>query len=253
MQRDLVQRHAARREPRQQIVGEMQARGRRRDRAVVVREQRLVVGAVLLVRLALARRYRAAAACRRARRSPGRAPARGTRTTASPRRPRPWPRPWRRAGRGSRPCPPRRSGSTSPAASFFAGRTKARQREPSSRCVSVASIFGSVSRPMRRPVSRAGITLVSLTTSASPGASRSGRSRTPRSSSSGVAPGRTTSSRAASRGATGRSAMRSGGRSKSNRSVRMTARRHCRDADRARDRGVGHHRQTAGCPARPAA
>ena len=35
------------------------------------------------------------------------------------------------------------------------------------------------------------------------------------------APGRTTSSRAASRGRAGRSAMRSGGRSKSNRSVRM--------------------------------
>src|SRR3954471_12062749 len=42
-----------------------------------------------------------------------------------------------------------------------------------------------------------------------------------RSSSSGTRPGRTTSSRAASRGEIGRSAIRSGGSSKSNRSVRM--------------------------------
>ena len=42
-------------------------------------------------------------------------------------------------------------------------------------------------RPMRRPLKRAGITLVSFTTSASPGCSKSGRSRTPRSSQSGRA------------------------------------------------------------------
>ena len=72
---------------------------------------------------------------------------------------------------------------------------------------------------------RAGITLVSLTTSASPGRSRSGRSRDDAVLDARRLPGRTTSSRAASRGLAGRSAMRSGGRSKSNRSVRMEDRR----------------------------
>ena len=52
----------------------------------------------------------------------------------------------------------------SPGTSFFAGLTNACQREPSSRLISVASILGSVSRPMRRPLSWADITLVSLTT-----------------------------------------------------------------------------------------
>jgi 2-keto-4-pentenoate hydratase len=40
----------------------------------------------------------------------GRAPGRGRQTQASPRRPRPSLPPWRQAGRGSTPCPPRRSG-----------------------------------------------------------------------------------------------------------------------------------------------
>src|SRR5262245_56476017 len=118
------------------------------------------------------------------------------------------------------PSSPKRT--TSPSASRFAGLTKARQRDPSSRWWSVASIAGSVApRPSRRPRSPAGITFVSLTTSASPGRSKSGRSPTLRSSNSVGAPGRTTRRRAASRGATGRSAIRSGGSSKSNRSVRM--------------------------------
>ena len=71
----------------------------------------------------------------------------------------------------------------------------------------------------RSPRSSAGMTLVSLTTSASPGRRRSGRSRTLRSAS--AAPGLTTSSRAASRGRAGRSAIRSSGRSKSKRSTFM--------------------------------
>ena len=178
MQRHLVHGDAARREPRQQLVGEMQARGRRRDRALVAREQGLVVGAVLLVGRALAGDI-------------------GRQRHVAP------------LGDGlveHRPVERERQRHLAALAlaldrgvelaeeadlallaeaddvagsSFFAGRTKARQREPSSRSVSVASIFGSVPRPMRRPVSRAGITLVSLTTSASPGSSRSGRSRTP--------------------------------------------------------------------------
>ena len=49
MQRHGVHADAARLQPRHQIVGEMQSGGRRRDRAFVVREQRLVVGAVLVV------------------------------------------------------------------------------------------------------------------------------------------------------------------------------------------------------------
>ena len=48
------------------------------------------------------------------------------------------------------PSLPKRT--TSPCASFLAGLTSACQREPSRRLISVASIFGSVSRPMRRPL-----------------------------------------------------------------------------------------------------
>ena len=147
-----------------------------------LREQGLVVGAVLLVGRRAWRRYRAAAACRRARRSPGRAPGRGRRTTASPRRPRLSPRPWRRAGRGSRPCPRRRSGRCR---RLRAAWPAARRRASASRraaCAASPRSSARSPRPIRRPVSRAGITLVSLTTSASPGSSRSGRSRTPRSS-----------------------------------------------------------------------
>src|SRR6187399_3183797 len=107
----------------------------------------------------------------------------------------------------------------SPGASFFAGFTSACQREPSSRLISVASIFGSVSRPMRRPLSCAEITLVSLTTSWSPGCSQCGRSATLRSCN--TPPRWTTSMRAESRGLAGRSAMLVAGRSKSKRSVRM--------------------------------
>src|SRR5579862_2576253 len=96
---------------------------------------------------------------------------------------------------------------------------KARHVEPSSRLCSVASIAASAPRPMRRPLRRAAITLESLTTRASPG---SGRSATIPSASEGAPPGRTTKSRAASRGLAGRSAMRSAGRSKSKRSVRIS-------------------------------
>ena len=83
------------------------------------------------------------------------------------------------------PSLPKRS--RSPGESRLAGFTKARQRDPSRRRCSVASIIGSAApRPTRRPRSRAGMTLVSLTTIASPERNRSGRSRTPRSSHSGV-------------------------------------------------------------------
>src|SRR5450759_3180282 len=120
----------------------------------------------------------------------------------------------------TRPSVPNRR--MSPTCTFFAPRMKARQCEPSSRLCRVASIEGSLApRPIRLPLSRAAITLLSLTTRQSPGSKRSGKSPTPRSSKSGAPPGRTTRSRAASRGLAGRSAMRSVGRSKSNRSVRI--------------------------------
>src|SRR5262249_7355424 len=118
------------------------------------------------------------------------------------------------------PSVPKRS--LSPTSSFLAGFTKARQREPSNRLCSVASIAGSLfPRPIRRPVRRAAITLLSLITRQSPGCSRSGRSLMPRSTSSCTSPGFTTKSRAASRGTAGRSATRSAGSSKSKRSVRI--------------------------------
>ena len=66
------------------------------------------------------------------------------------------------------------------------------------------------------------MTLVSLTTSASPGSS-SAEDRDDAVAQHGSS-GRTTSSRAASRGCAGRSAMLSAGSSKSKRSVRMVSR-----------------------------
>src|ERR1700735_4505517 len=142
--------------------------------------------------------------------SPPASPSPFTSTVASS-----WPR------KQTRPSSPNRT--TSPVARRLAGLTKARQRAPSSRLISVAEIAGSCSpRPIRRPWRLAGNTLVSLTTMASPRRNRLGNSRTVRSSKS--VPGRTTNSFAASRGETGRSAMRSSGSAKSNRSVRIKAR-----------------------------
>src|SRR3984893_5545116 len=115
------------------------------------------------------------------------------------------------------PSLPKRT--TSPCDNFLAGLTSASQREPSSRLISVASIFGSVSRPMRRPRSWAAITLVSFTTSWSPGSSQSGRSATRRSRK--TPSGCTISSRAESRGLAGRNAMLRARSTKSKRSVRM--------------------------------
>ena len=101
----------------------------------------------------------------------------------------------------------------SPGFSRLPGFMKAVQREGDSRRCSVASTRTTDSSRIRTPESRAAITLVSLTTTTSPGLSSSGRSRTIRSSS---APSTgTRSSRAASRGSAGRNAIRSSGSSKS--------------------------------------
>ena len=62
MQGHPVQRDAARLQGRDQLRREMQARGRRRDRAFLAREHGLIVVAVVLVGLAAATRYRAATA-----------------------------------------------------------------------------------------------------------------------------------------------------------------------------------------------
>ena len=107
----------------------------------------------------------------------------------------------------------------SPAATRLPGRTKASQRSGATRMCSVASISAEASPRLRMPVSCAGMTLVSLTTSTSPASSSDGRSCTTRSSNDPC--GRTTSSLAASRGVAGRNAMRSSGRSKSKRSTRI--------------------------------
>ena len=66
----------------------------------------------------------------------------------------------------------------SPTLSLFAGRTSARQRHRRSRSMSVASIGATNSSLTRTPSRRAAITRVSLTTSASPGRRKSGRSKT---------------------------------------------------------------------------
>jgi hypothetical protein len=107
------------------------------------------------------------------------------------------------------------------ACNFFAPLTKASQRLSARRRWRVAEIEAACPARSRRPSSWAGMTRVSLNTRASPGLRMSGRSRTIRSSI--APPGATTISRAASRGLSGRSAMRSAGRSKSKRSTRMAA------------------------------
>ena len=172
-----------------------------------------------------ARRYRAAAACRRARRWPDRAPDHGRKMKGLPRRLHLSVKLEHRAGRGSRPCPRRRSAAVAGLQLLgAAGRRPASASRRAACAASPRSPARSSPRPIRRPFSRAAITLLSLTTSAVARpqqirqiARRCGL-RVP-----ARAPGRTTSSRAASRGLAGRSAMRSAGRSKSKRSVRMTS------------------------------
>ena len=79
------------------------------------------------------------------------------------------------------------------------------QRFASRRSVSVTAIFATRSPRRRSPSSAAGMTRVSFRTRTSPRRSSSGSSRTMRSCSG--SPARTTSSRAESRGAAGRSAI----------------------------------------------
>src|SRR5579872_773215 len=101
----------------------------------------------------------------------------------------------------------------SPTRSRLPGFMNAVQRCGASRLCNVASMRTTDPSRSRRPESRAGITRVSLNTTASPGRSSPGRSLTTPSASAPPAP--TTSKRAESRGLAGRSAIRSSGRSKS--------------------------------------
>ena len=204
----------------------MQAGGRRRDRALLAGRTGSGSRRGPAHRAPVGRRYRAATASRRARRSPGRAPARERRMKALSRPPSPFSSTVSiELAEEADLALVAETHDDRRRASFLAGRTKARQREPSIRLCSVASIAGSVRRARSAGRSGApGSPWLSLTTSASPGCSRSGRSRDAAVLSSGASPGLTTSSRAASRGAAGRNAMRSAGKSKSKRSVRMHSR-----------------------------
>ena len=119
------------------------------------------------------------------------------------------------------PSSPKRT--MSPGASFFAGRTKARQREPSIRSVQGRlDLAASASRPMRRPISRAGMTLRVVDDERVAGAQQV-RQVARRCGRRARAARPHHQQPRASRGTAGRSAMRSAGRSKSNRSVRIDA------------------------------
>src|SRR6185312_10207534 len=85
----------------------------------------------------------------------------------------------------------------SPDFSRLAGRARAVQRLESSRPVSVTEMCAEAPSRSRVPLSSAGMTLVSLNTSASPGESNEGSSAIIRSAKGGSAPGSTTSSRVA--------------------------------------------------------
>ena len=175
---------------------EMQAGGRRGDRAVVSGEHGLVVGAVALVGVALARdvgRQRHGASASRCSASAGAAAIEGDASEPS-------------ACLARRPCreAARRSEGVADPQPLAAPRTKASQRSLACWRISSASTLPPL---VRVPMSRAGMTLVSLNTSRSPGCSSLGRSRTLRSCSPSAA---TSSSRALSRGLAGRWAISSG-------------------------------------------
>ena len=124
------------------------------------------------------------------------------RSRAEPRPPRPFRRRRRRGSSSPGPSKP----TISPVFSFFAGRTKARQRFAPSRLCSVASIRADASPRTRRPRSRAGMTRVSLTTRTSPGRQKARQSR----GRSGLRTQRRKRRRGARRGAAPRRAARRG-------------------------------------------
>ena len=204
MQRHLVQADAALAEPRQQLVREMQAGRRRRDRAFARARTWSGSRRGRARRARGGRRYRAAAASRRVRRWPGRAPARERKTKASPPLLHLFVEPWRRAGRGNRPCPRRRSEAI--ADLELLGRL---HKGPPARAVEplvqrrLDRGLG-VPRPMRRPfrLRRDHLGVVDDQAVARPQQVRQVADGAV--VELGACPGRTTSSRAASRGLAGR-------------------------------------------------
>ena len=222
VERYLVQADAARLQCLNDRVGEMQPRSRRSDRSLLAREHRLVVAAVLFVGRTAAgdigwQRHVAAFGKRLVEHRSVKGE--GERDLAA--------LPFRldRGVELVEETHPALAGEAHDIADgeALSGFTSAFQREPSRRRVNVAAIAGSCApRPMRRPCRLAGMTFVSLTTTASPSRSSAGKSRMTRSSNGVAAPGRTTRSRALPRGAAGRSAMRSSGSGKSKRSVRIS-------------------------------
>ena len=209
----------------------------RRHRALVVRKQGLVIGPVAAHRARRGRRCTAVTASRRVRRWLDRAPARERKMKGLCPLLRPYVKHERRVRQGSKLYLRCRNAPYRPISSFLAGFTKARQCEPSIRLCSVASIAGSLlPRPIRRPVRRAAMTLLSLTHQAVAGAQLIRQ----------VADGAVVELRRLTgphhqepcgvRGAAGRRAMRSAGRSKSKRSVRMTFLRHARHSGPAEGR-----------------
>src|SRR5471030_1782824 len=109
--------------------------------------------------------------------------------------------------------------STSPMCMRLVGRAKQSQRPAPRSRIRRTSALPPV---FRSPISRAGMTLVSLNTSRSPSSSRPGRSRTVQSCNASP---ETSSKRALSRGDVGRWAISSAGSTKSKRSTRIQLRR----------------------------
>ncbi len=137
----------------------------------------LIVGAVAARRSRACRRYRAAAACAPRSRSPHRARRRMRRRREGSRRPRPCARPRTSAVEAGSACLVAEDDRI--AGVEFLGRPG--KGAPAMIAVAldaaVTSIFASAAPRLRRPISRAGMTRVSLTTRRSPGRSRPGRSR----------------------------------------------------------------------------
>ena len=220
MQRHEVPLDAARVERREKLRREMQPGGRRRDGALLAGIDGLVVGAVALVvrplRGDVGRQRHVADRCP----APRREMRRKGRRQAAPRRPRASPATVASSAPSRQALPSWPKLMRSPGATRLAGRRKASQRSAATRMCSVASICATASPRRRMPLSCAGMTLVSLKTSTSPGSSRAGRSRDEPVLEILARPDHQQPRRIA-RHRPGRSAIRSSGSSKSKRSTRI--------------------------------
>ena len=207
MEGQRLARDPARVERVEQRGGEMQRRGRRGDRAFLPREHRLVIGAVGGVGRPLARRCRAAAASARRARAAAR-PARRRGSASRTRR--------RRLARPPRPGHPAPKSITSPSRSRLALRTKARQlarplalvQRRADRCLAAPAF--ELGRDDLGVVEHQHVAGLQQLRQVEHGAVGDLAARRP----AAAAP--------LSRGRAGRSAIRSGGRSKSKRSTRIS-------------------------------